>query len=123
MNEITYQTQVRRRRGKWRVSVPALPADAPIITTDKLANVAPALILEIAEYLGVNPSLISVDVRTPAKTRRRGLRARLTTTAVQAYGGLGALAGVYLAAGSAATLIAAGATAVALGTLRELGKV
>lgn len=123
MNEVTYQTEVRRRRGRWRVSVPALPPDAPVITTDRLANVAPLLIMDIADYLGVNPSLISVEVHTPSKRPSRGLRARITTTAVQAYGGVGVLAGVYLAAGVTATLIAAGAAAVALGTLRELGKV
>ncbi len=123
MNEVTYRTEVRRKRGKWHVSVPALPRDAPVVVTTKLGNAAPILIEQLGEYLGISVSAISVDVRQPARPARTSLRSRVTSTLVQAWGGVGALTGLYLIAGVAATLITASVAAVVLGALRESGRI
>lgn len=123
MREIHYATKVTRRRGKWHVSVPALPADAPVIVTEQLGNAAPLLISEVAEYLGVSVSIIDVTVEAPKRKPRARLRDRVTATLVQASGGAGAVAGLYLLAGSAVTLTVASVAAVVLGALREAGKV
>ena len=123
MKEIHYATRVQRRRGEWHVSVPALPADAPVIVTRQLGNAAPLLIEQVAEYLGVSVSMISVSIEAPKRQPRRRLRERVTATLVQAAGGAGAVAGLYLLAGSAVTLTAASVAAVVLGALREAGKV
>lgn len=123
MNEVTYRTRVQRKRGKWRVSVPALPRDAPVVVTTKLGNAAPILIEQLAEYLGISVSAISVDIKQPARARRRPARDRLTATLVQAWGGLGALTGLYLVTGVAATLMTASLAAIVLGALRESGRI
>lgn len=123
MKEIRYRTKVERRGGTWHVSVPALPRDAPVVKTDKLANAAPILIEELSHYLGVSVNMISIDVEAPTRPARPRLRDRLTASAVQAAGGVGALTGMYLVAGYAVTLITASVAAVVLGALREAGKV
>ncbi len=118
-----YSTRVVRRRGKWRVTVPDLPADAPKVDTDHLGHAAPELIMSVAQYLGVNPTLVEVTVDLPARPARRTWRDRVTHTAVQVWGGSVALSGVYLAAGLAATLIASGVVLAALGVLKESGRI
>lgn len=121
MDRITYDVQVRRRKGKWVASVPALPADAPKIVTSALGNVAADLIVELSEYLGVPATQVEVRVPTPARPTRAPLRDRITHGAVQLAGGGTLLGGVYLAAGAAATLIAAGIGVVAVATGKEAG--
>lgn len=62
----------------------------------------------------------------PARRRLRGLRMPVIpsgTLLTQLGGGLATFTGVYLAAGLAITLIAAGVTAAVLGALREAGKI
>lgn len=123
MQQVVYRTDVRRKRGQWRVSVPALPGDAPVIVTRQLGNAAPLLIEALAEYLGVSNALVEVVVEQPRRAVRRSLAQRVTATVVQVWGGLGALAGVYLLAGVAATLITAGIAVATLATLRESGRI
>lgn len=123
MKEMTYRTKVTRRRGKWRVSVPALPRDAPVLEVAKLDNAAILMIEEIAGYLGASMQSISVIVDPPTRPVRRGLRRRITVNAIQLYGAAAALTGVYLLAGFAYTLLAAGIATGALGVLREAGKI
>jgi hypothetical protein len=123
MKEIHYSTRVERHRGQWRVSVPALPRDAPVVVTKQLGNAVPLLIEQIANYLGVSVSIVSVTVEAPTRSARPRLRDRITAGAVQASGGLGTLAGVYLVGGVAATLITGSLAAVALGVLRESGRI
>jgi hypothetical protein len=123
MDEVTYRTQVRRKRGKWHVSVPALPADAPVVVTDKLGNAAPLLIMDVADYLGVSPNVVSVTVEQPRRVKRRTLRERVTASTVQLGGGAAVLAGVYLTAGAGITLITAGVVGAALSALRESGRI
>jgi hypothetical protein len=123
MDANTYKTRIKRSRGMWLVSVPALPSDAPVIRTRKLGNAAPEMIVALAAYLGVHESTISVDVAHPVRPERRSLRSRVTATTVQLAGGAGALSGVYLAAGLAVTLMTAGLITVALGVLRESGRI
>jgi hypothetical protein len=123
MKEIHYATKVVRRRGEWHISVPALPGDAPVVVTRQLGNAAPLLIEQVAEYLGVSVSIISVSIEAPKRPARTRLRDRLSATIVQGAGGAGAVAGLYLLAGSAVTLTVASVAAVVLGALREAGKV
>jgi hypothetical protein len=123
VREINYVTRVERRRGKWRVSVPALPRDAPVIVTTQLGNAAPLLNAPLGEYLGVSVSMIGVEIEAPRAKRRPRLRDRLTASYVQLLGGAGALAGLYVLAGYAVTLIVTGAAAATLGALREAGKI
>jgi len=120
VNIVRYRTEVRRRRGEWHVSVPALPRDAPVIKIDKLGNAAPLLVEALAGYLGVAYSAIEVSVNQPV---RRTLRSRVTAGAVQLAGAVGTLSGLYLLAGVPATLIAASVATVAVGTLREMGRI
>lgn len=123
MKTFTYETRVRRRRGRWRITVPALPGDSPVLDVDKLDN-APVLMIEkLAAYLGVSMQSISVNVEHPVRPPKRSFASRISATGVQLLGGAGALAGVYLVAGIAATLIAAGIASVALGMLRESGRI
>jgi hypothetical protein len=123
MKEITYRAKVVRRRGRWHVSVPALPRDAPVIKITKLDNAAPLLIDALSAYLGASMQSISVEVSYPSRPPRRGLAARVSATAVQVLGGAGAAAGLYLLAGYAVTLTLASIAAIVLGTLREAGKI
>lgn len=123
MNAFTYKTRVKRSRGKWRVSVPELPSDAPVLRVTKLENASIMMCEAVGNYLGVSMQVVNVIVEHPTRPARKSLRARVTATAAQVYGGVGALAGVYLAAGLAATLIAAGIGVTALATLREMGKI
>jgi hypothetical protein len=118
---ITYDVQVKRRRGRWVATVPALPGDAPKIETRVLSNVAADMIVEIAEYLGVPPTQIDVRVPHPGKRVRRPLRERVTHGAVQLMGGAVALSGLYAWAGVEATLIAAGIGIAAVATGKEAG--
>lgn len=121
MDGITYDVQVKRRRGQWVASVPALPSDAPKIKTHALGNVAADMIVELAEYLGVPATQIEVRVPHPRKTTRRSLRDRFTHGAVQLVGGGVLLSGVYLAGGATATLITAGVGIAAVATGKEAG--
>lgn len=123
MKEIHYATKVTRRRGKWHVSVPALPRDSPVVVTTQLGNAAPLLISEVAEYLGVSVAVVSLDIEAPKSPRRRKLRDRVTATIVQAAGGAGAVAGLYVLAGYAVTLTVASVAAIVLGALRESGRI
>jgi hypothetical protein len=118
MDPVTYETRVRRRRGRWHVSVPALPRDAPVLKLRKLDN-APALLIEqIAAYVGTSVNAVSVTVRPPKRVPRK-----VRPVAWQVAGGLGALGGVYLLAGLAVTLLIAGAAIVTLGALKESGRI
>lgn len=68
---------------------------------------------------------VSLNGAVPAR-RVRGLRFPVLpsgTLLAQLGGGLATLAGVYLAAGIAITLIVGGVAAVVLGALREAGKI
>lgn len=121
MEQVVYRTDVRRKRGRWRVSVPGLPGDAPVVTTRQLGNAAPLLIEQLAEYLGVSVSLVEVVIEQPRPRKRR--RAPSAQEAVQALGGVGALVGLYLLAGLAVTLITAGVAVSALAVLRESGRI
>lgn len=121
MDAITYDVQVRRRKGKWIATVPALPDDAPRIVTSALGDVAAEMITELAEYLGVPATQLDVRVPHPVKVPRPRLRDRVTHGAVQLTGGGVLLSGVYLAAGGAATLIAAGIGIAAVATGKEAG--
>lgn len=123
MREITYRTRVRRKRGRWLVSVPDLPADAPVIVTDKLANADVLMIEQLAHYLGCSVNMLSVEVKHPVAAPRKSLRSRVTSSSVQAWGALATLSGVYLAAGLAATLIVSGVVVTALGILKESGRI
>jgi hypothetical protein len=115
----TYRIRTRRRRGKWILSAPELPADAPHVRIKNLGNGAPLMIEAIAGYLGLPMTMIEVEVEPPRRRRARGV----TPSAVQVLGGVACLTGVYLAAGLAVTLIAAGAVLAALGVLRESGRI
>jgi hypothetical protein len=121
MDAVTYDVQVRRRRGRWVASVPALPGDAPKINTSALGNVAADMIEALAEYLGVPATQIDVRVPHPRKATRTPLRTRVTHGAVQLAGGGVALAGLYAWAGTAATLLAAGIGIAAVATGKEAG--
>jgi hypothetical protein len=123
MGPNTYKTRVRRKRGRWHVSVPSLPSDAPVIVTDHLANAEVLMIEQLSHYLGCSMTGLSVEVRHPVRPARRTLSQRLTAATVQAWGGVVALSGVYLAAGLAATLIVSGVVLAALGVLRESGRI
>lgn len=123
MKQITYQTRVVRRRGKWRVSVPALPGDAPVLKIHKLDHAAPLMIEAIAGYLGASMQSVSVVVDPPSRPARRRVSDRVTATTAQLAGGAGALVGVYLSAGVAVTLLVAGIATAMLGVLREAGKI
>lgn len=120
---MNYRTRVRRKRGQWHIDVPALPRDAPVVVTRQLGNAAPLLISELAEYLGVSVDVIEVSIEHPHREKRRKLRDRLTADGMQLSGGVAALSGVYLAAGTAATLITAGSVITALAALRESGRI
>jgi hypothetical protein len=120
VQQVVYRANVRRKRGQWRVSVPALPGDAPVVVTRQLGNAAPLLIEQVAEYLGVSNALVEVEIEQPRPRKRR--RA-VPAPVVQVLGGLGALAGVYLLVGVAVTLITAGVAVAALATLRESGRI
>lgn len=119
MQQMIYRTRVRRRRGRWRVSVPALPRDAPVVVTCELGNAAPLLIERLAEYLGVSVSLVEVVIEQPRPVRRR----RATATHAQLAGALAALTGLYVLAGVAVTLITAGVVVVVAAALRESGRI
>ena len=123
MEPIVYHTKVRRRRGRWHVSVPSLPADAPVVVTDKLANADVLMIEQLSYYLGCNMTGLEVEVRHPVTEPRWSLRARITASAVQAWGGIAALAGVYVLAGMGVTLFVSGVVVAALGVLRESGRI
>lgn len=118
MRDRTYKARVRRRWGKWRVSVPALPG-SPVLRTDKLGNAAPLLIMSLAEWMGVNPSVLSVEVEQPVRARRP----LPSHTLAQLGGAAVVLSGLYLLAGVAVTLIATGLVIAALGVLREAGRI
>jgi hypothetical protein len=122
MDRITYATQVRRRRDRWEISVPDLPG-GPVVTTKTLGNAAPLLIMEVADYLGVVPDVIDVNVALPRREARPGWRERVTASVVQLSGGVLALSGLYLVAGAAYTLIATGLASAALAALRESGRI
>lgn len=122
MDRITYATQVRRVRDAWEISVPDLPG-GPRVRTKTLGNAAPLLIMEVADYLGVVPDVIDVDVVLPRREARPGWRERVTASAVQLSGGVLALSGLYLVAGAAYTLIATGLASAALAALRESGRI
>lgn len=123
MQQVTYATAVRRRRGKWHVSVPALPADAPVIVTTQLGNAAPLLISDLAEYLGVSVDVVDVSVEQPRRPDRPRLRDRLSAGLVQAGAGTGALVGLYAMTSWPVTLITAGVATAALSALRESGRI
>lgn len=121
MDRVTYNVQLKRRKGAWVASVPELPGDSPRVRTRLLGNVAAEMITELAEYLGVPATQVEVRVSSPGKSPRRKLRERVTAGAVQLFGGGVLLSGVYLAAGEAATLIAAGIGIAAVATGKEAG--
>lgn len=121
MQEKTYNVQLKRRKGRWVATVPDLPADAPTITTSALGNLSADMTVELAEYLGVHESMLNVRVPHPVRPERPRLRDRVTHGAVQLTGGGVLLSGVYLAAGAAATLIAAGIGIAAVATGKEAG--
>lgn len=122
MNRITYATRVRRVRDAWEISVPDLPG-GPRVRTKTLGNAAPLLIHNIADYLGVVPDVIDVDVALPRREQRRTVRSLVTAGAVQLSGGALALSGLYLVAGAAYTLIATGIASAALAVLKESGRI
>lgn len=121
MEERTYDVRVRRRRGRWAVSVPELPRDAPVVEVTKLANADAEMITELSAYLGVHPSTLSVRVPHPVKPKRERARPRLTHGLAQLAGAGVLLGGVYTGAGVAATLIAAGIGTVAVSAAKEAG--
>lgn len=121
MQEHHYKAQLKRRRGRWIAYVPELPGDSPRVELDRLDNVEIEVIVQVAGYLGVNPSLVGVRVDHPVRAPRKPWRERLSMGAVQLGGAVGALGGLYLAAGAAATLIAAGVATVAAATGKEAG--
>jgi hypothetical protein len=121
MEAKTYDVQLRRHRGRWEASVPALPRDAPRVVAAGLGNVAPDMIVELSSYLGVDPSTLSVRVPHPVRPVRRRLRERATHGVVQLAGAVVGLIGLYVAAGPAATLIASGVGVAAVATGKEAG--
>lgn len=118
MDPVTYDTRVRRRRGRWHISVPALPRDAPVLRISKLDNAPPLLIEQLAAYLGTSVNAVSVRVRPPARARRQ-----VRPVAWQVAGGCTVLSGAYLLTGLAVTLLLAGAAVVVLGALKEAGRI
>lgn len=121
MDRVTYDVQLKRRKGAWVASVPGLPSDSPRVRTRLLANVAAEMITELAEYLGVPATQVEVRVPSPGKSPRRKLRERITHGAVQLVGGAVALSGLYAWAGADATLLAAGIAIAAVATGKEAG--
>lgn len=121
MKDVTFRTRVRRRRGKWQIDVPVLPADSPIVQVGKLDNAAPLMIDALSRYLGVSAGSISVVVNHPVRRPPRRPREWATATAVQVLGGIGVLASLYVLTGITVTLLSASVAAVVLGTLYESG--
>ncbi len=120
MNHQTYRLDVRRRRGAWHATVPDLPGrDAPTFTSAKIGNLTGLAIQGVAAYLGVDTSVVDIEMRTPVRiTRKRSL-----PTYAQVFGAAVALSGAYLLGGLAVTLLVTGVAITALGVLREGGKI
>lgn len=121
MQEHEYRVAIRRRRGRWVAWIPELPADSPRVELDRLDNVEIEVITRVAGYLGVNPGLVGVTARHPTRPPRVPLHRKISMGTVQLGGAVGVLGGLYLAAGAAATLIAAGIATVAAATGKEAG--
>lgn len=118
MDPVTYNARVRRRRGAWHISVPALPRDAPVLKLSKLDNAPPLLIEQIAAYLGISVNAVNVRI-VPPKRRRRTIR----PVTWQVVGALAVTVGLCVLAGVAVTLLVAGVVVVALAALRESGRI
>lgn len=103
--------------------MPDLPRDAPVLDVKGLDSAAILMIEKLAAYLGVSMQSISVNIDHPVRPAKRSFRSRLSAVTVQALGGVGALAGVYLAAGITATLLTASIASIVLGVLRESGRI
>ena len=118
-----YVAKVDRVGDRWRASIPGMPVE---VMVDRLDQIPYHLGGSLVAYLGIPEDHIEVDFDVPGANRPpnpvvRARRSRIIAVAGQLAGGLGALLGVGMLAGTGAMVLVGGIATVAVCTLAESG--